>query len=248
MFSATMANLSAQFNVKSAILTKDVYQSLFRRNAGEHELLVVGWITTFLIGGATTLIAAIMATSGQSVFQIMLTFNTLMSLAYGPPALLGLVVRRTPPWSGLASFATGLILGILGAFVYHWSLIQQVAIIIPSSFGVFFLTALFDRGETPARARLFTNLNTPVDVATELKDSADFTAPVFRFLSRTISSIGLLSLVLLFTVPPNQRGTVLWFAALTVAVGGGLWFVRGAADREKAALDGHGVASTAHVK
>ncbi len=91
------------------------------------------------------MIAAIMAASGQSVFQIMLTFNTLMSLAYGPPALLGLVVRRTPPWSGLASFATGLILGILGAFVYHWSLIQQVAIIIPSSFGVFFLTMLFDR-------------------------------------------------------------------------------------------------------
>lgn len=248
MFSATMANLSAQFNVKSAILTKDIYQSLFRRNAGEQELLVVGWITTFLIGGATTLIAAIMATSGQSVFEIMLTFNTLMSLAYGPPALLGLVVRRTPPWSGLASFATGLILGILGAFVYHWSLIQQVAIIIPSSFGVFFLSALFDRGETPARSLLFRNLNTPVNVAAELKDSADFTVPVFRFLSRTISSIGLLSLVLLFTVPTNQRGTVVWFATLTVAVGVGLGFVRGAANPETAMLDGNTLASAARVK
>ena len=248
MFSATMANLSAQFNVKSAILTKDVYQSLFRRNAGEHELLVVGWVTTFLIGGATTLIAAMMATSGQSVFQIMLTFNTLMSLAYGPPALLGLVVRRTPPWSGLASFTTGLTLGILGAFVYHWSLMQQVAIIIPSSFGVFFLSMLFDRSETPARALLFRNLNTPVDVATELKDSADFTVPVFRFLSRTISFIGLLSLVLLFTVPPNQRITVVWFAALTIAVGGSLWFVRGSAKPELAGLDGNALASAERVE
>src|SRR5438093_3023430 len=69
MFSATMANLSAQFNVKSGILTKDVYQSLFRKSAGEHELLVVGWVTTFLVGGATTVIAAIMAGSGQSVFK-----------------------------------------------------------------------------------------------------------------------------------------------------------------------------------
>jgi len=228
MFSATMANLSAQFNVKSAILTKDVYQSLFRSGAGERELLVVGWITTFVIGGSTTLMAAIMATSGQSVFQIMLTFNTLMSLAYGPPALLGLVVRRTPPWSGLASFVTGLILGILGAFVYHWSLIQQVAIIIPSSFGMFFVTMLLDRGDTPTRAKLFTNLKTPIDVATELKDSEDFTASVFRFLSRTICLIGLLSLLLLFTAPSNQRTTVVWFAALTLAVGGFLWFVRGA--------------------
>jgi SSS family solute:Na+ symporter len=228
MFSATMANLSAQFNFKSAILTKDVYQALFRRNAGERELLVVGWITTLLIGGATTVMAAVMAISGQSVFQVMLRFNTLISLAYGPPALLGLVVRRTPQWSGLASFASGLILGILGAFVYHWSLTQQVAIIIPSSFGIFFVTMFFDRGDTPARARLFNNLRTPVDVAKELKDSPDFTATVFRFLSRTILAIGLLSLLLLLTVPSSQRVTILWFAALTLLVGGSLWFVRGA--------------------
>jgi SSS family solute:Na+ symporter len=228
MFSATMANLSAQFNFKSAILTKDVYQALFRRGAGERELLVVGWITTLLIGGTTTVMAAVMAMSGQSVFQVMLRFNTLISLAYGPPALLGLVVRRTPQWSGLASFATGLILGILGAFVYHWSLIQQVAIIIPSSFGIFFVTMFFDRGDTPARARLFNNLRTPVDVAKELKDSPDFTAPVFRFLSRTILAIGLLSLLLLLTVPSSQRVTILWFTALTLLVGGSLWFVRGA--------------------
>jgi hypothetical protein len=248
MFSATMANLSAQFNVKSAILTKDVYQSLFRKSAGEHELLIVGWVTTLLIGGGTTAIAMIMAASGQSVFQIMLTFNTLMSLAYGPPALLGLVVRRTPPWSGLASFTTGLILGMLGAFVYHWSLIEQVAIIIPASFGVFFLTMLFDRGDSPGRALLFRNLNTPVDVATELKDSADFTVPVFRFLSRTISFIGLLSLVLLFTVPPNQRITVVWFAGLTVAVGGSLWFVRGSANSEPAGVDRNGVPIPAQLE
>jgi len=141
----------------------------------------------------------------------------------------------------LASFATGLILGMLGAFVYHWSLIQQVAIIIPASFGVFFLTMLFDGGDTPGRALLFRNLNTPVDVATELKDSADFTVPVFRFLSRTISFIGLLSLVLLFTVPPNQRITVVWFAALTVAVGASLGFVRGSANVAKPMSDNNGL-------
>jgi SSS family solute:Na+ symporter len=237
MFSATMANLSAQFNLKSAILTKDMYQELFRKQAGDRELLIVGWITTFLIGGASTLIAVIMAASGQSVFQVMLTFNTLMSLAYGPPALLGLIVRRTPPWSGLASFVTGLVLGILGAFVYHWSLIEQVAIIIPSSFGIFFLTMLFDHGDTPGRALLFRNLDTPINVGKELKDSADFTVPVFRFLSRTICGIGLLSLLLLFNVEANQRSTVIWFALLTLAVAGSLWFVRSDSPADKRVSD-----------
>jgi SSS family transporter len=229
MFSATMANLSAQFNLKSAILSKDLYQALLRKDAGDHELLIAGWVTTFFVGGATTLIAAIMAGSGQSVFQIMLTFNTIMSLAYGPPALLGLAIRRTPPWSGLASFAVGLILGILGAFHYHWSLIQQVAYIIPSSFGIFFLSMLFDRGDTPARARLFKNLNTPIDVVTDLKDSPDFTVPVFRFLSRTIACIGLLSLLLMLAAPADQRLTVLLFSGFTLLVGGSLYLVRGSA-------------------
>jgi len=44
--------------------------------------------------------------------------------------------------------------------VYNWSLLQQVAYIIPSSFGIFFLSMLFDRGDNPARALLFKNLNT----------------------------------------------------------------------------------------
>ena len=235
MFSATMANLSAQFNLKSAILTKDLYQALLRKNAGDRELLVVGWITTFLIGGATTIIATVMAASGQSVFQVMLTFNTLISLAYGPPALLGLAMRRTPPWSGLASFSVGLVLGILGAFVYHWSLIQQVAYIIPASFGIFLLSMLFDRGDTPARAQLFKNLNTPINVETELKDSPDFTVPVFRFLSRTICCIGTLSLLLLLSTPSEQRSTVLWFALLTLAGGASLYLVRGEASGKASA-------------
>jgi len=232
MFSATMANLSAQFNLKSAILSKDVYQSLIRKSATDGELLLVGWINTFLIGGTTTAIAALMAASGKSVFQIMLTFNTLISLAYGPPALLGLVIRRTPRWSGLASFMTGLVLGILGAFVFHWSLIQQVAIIIPSSFGVFFLSGLFDRGDSPGRARLFKNLNTPVDIGVELKDSPDFTVQVFRFLSRAIACIGLLSLLLLLTAPASERGTILWFAGLTITISLALWLVRRTARRQ----------------
>jgi SSS family solute:Na+ symporter len=226
MFSATMANLSAQFNLKSAILSQDVYQRLIRTSAGDRELLLVGWVTTLLVGGTTTIMAVVMAASGKSVFQIMLTFNTLISLAYGPPALLGLVVRRTPAWSGMASFLTGLLLGILGAFVFHWSLIQQVAIIIPASFAVFFVSGLFDHGDNAGRARLFKNLNTPVNVETELRDSPDFTREVFRFLSRAIACIALLSLILLFTVPSGQRATILWFAGFTLLIGVSLGFVK----------------------
>jgi Na+/proline symporter len=231
MFSSTMASLSAMFNIKSAILTKDIYQTLFRKNAGEKELLTVGWITPFLIGGLTTLIAAWMAYHGESVFSVMLTFNTLLSLAYGPPALLGLVVRRTPPWSGLITFTLGMVLGAAGAFIYQWGLMEQVAIIIPSSFGVFFVSMLFDKGDSPERARLFADLNTPINVKEELKDSPDLTPHVFRFLSRTIACIGGLSLLLLFATAGRDRITVLWFAGITLAVSLTLSSIPGRAQR-----------------
>ena len=226
MFSATMANLSANFNLKSAILSKDIYQTLFRPLASERELLIVGGSMTLLVGAATTVLAAIMASRGASIFSVMLIFNTLISLSYGPPALLGLVFRRAPQWSGIMTFATGLTLGILGGFVFNWTLIQQVAYILPSAFSVFFLSMLFDRQESPGRARLFKKLDTPIDPS-EVSDTPDFSRPVFRFLSRAVACIGLASLLLLIPNPPAARLTVLSFSAITLALAASLWFVPG---------------------
>jgi len=228
MFSATMANLSANFNLKSAILSKDIYQTLFRPSATERELLIAGVIMTLLIGSVTTLLAVIMASRGESIFGVMMTFNTLISLSYGPPALLGLVFRRTPWWSGMATFVTGLIMGMLGDFVFHWSFIQQVAFVIPPAFAVFFLSMFFDGEESIGRARLFKRLNTPVDPS-EISDAPDFSVPVFRFLARAVAGIGLASLLLLIPNPAGARVIILWFSALTLCVAGSLWLVPGVA-------------------
>jgi len=226
MFSATMANLSANFNLKSAILSKDIYQTLFRPNAGERELLFVGAMMTLVVGGLTTVLAAVMANRGESIFTVMMTFNTLISLSYGPPALLGLVFRRTPWWSGIATFATGLTLGMLGDFVFHWAFIQQIVYVLPPAFAVFFLSMFLDRQESPGRARLFNRLNTPIDPA-EFSDVPDFSRPVFRFLGRAVAGIGATSLLLLISNPPSARLTILSFSAITLAVAASLWFVPG---------------------
>ncbi len=226
MFSATMASLSANFNLKSAILSKDIYQKLFRPLAGERELLVVGAVMTLVIGGITTALAAAMAYRGESIFEVMMTFNTLISLSYGPPALLGLVFRRTPRWSGMATFVTGLVLGILGDFVFHWSFIKQIVFVVPPAFAVFFLSMLFDRSEWLGRAQLFEKLDTPIDPS-EISDTPDFSGPVFRFLSRTVACIGLASLLLLIQNPPGARMTIFSFSAITLAVAASLWFVPG---------------------
>jgi Na+/proline symporter len=230
MFSATMSSLSGLFNMHAAVISKDIYQTLFSRRAGERELMVVGWIATFGVGAAITAIAAAMAARGASIFEVMLTFNTVMSLAYGPPALLGLAVRRTPSWSGIASFAVGLALGCYGAFLAHWSLVQNVAIIIPSSVAVFLASALFaDRDATHAARRdaFFRRLDTPVDAATELGASPDPTAEVFRFLARLTAAVGVASLALVAYARPGERSTVFVYVAITLAIAAALALVRG---------------------
>jgi len=234
MFSATMSSLSGLFNLHAAVISKDIYQTLSRRKLGERELLVAGWIATFGVGACITGLAMGMAAQGQSIFSVMLTFNTIISLAYGPPALLGLVVRRTPAWSGLLTFAVGLVLGCYGAFVGHWSLVRNVLVIVPTSAVIFMATRFFDRGDEAhavRRAGLFARLDTPVDVASELKGSSDPTVEVFRFLSWATAGVGVLSLLLVLSAPPGERGAVVFYAALTLAVAAALARVgrRGAA-------------------
>ena len=167
-----------------------------------------------------------MAARGASIFEVMMTFNTLLSLCYGPPALLGLAFRRSPWWSGIATFSTALLLGIVGVFFYNWSLIQQVFIIVPASVAVFFFSFLFDRGDWPERAELFHRLQTPIEPI-EIAENPDFSRPVFRFLSRTVAGIGLASLLLMIPVAPGERSTILAFSCITLTVAVALHLVHG---------------------
>jgi len=225
MFSATMSSLSGLFNVHAAVVSKDIYQRLIAPQASERQLLVVGWAATFGVGATMTTLAMGMAAKGQSIFAVMLTFNTIISLAYGPPALLGLVVKKTPSWSGLLSFAVGLVLGCYGAFVGNWSLVRNVLIILPTSCLIFLASAFFGRDDADHVARregLFARLDTPVDGDRELQGSVDPTATVFRFLSRATAGVGVLSLVLIHWAGPGERNTVVFYSVLTLLVAAAL--------------------------
>jgi len=230
MLSSTMSNLSGVLNMHAAIISKDIFPTLFPRRAGESERLTVAWAATFGVGAAIIAIALTMAGRGRSVFSAMVTFNTVMSLAYGPPALLGLVVRRTPSWSGLAAFAVGLVLGSYGTFVLGWGVVANVLTVVPASVAVFFSSRFFPETD-PAHAgrcdELSRRLDTPVDVAAELSGSPDPTTQVFRFLSRATGLVGLLCLPLVFTAPAEERTTVIVYVAITLALAAALTLVRG---------------------
>jgi SSS family solute:Na+ symporter len=230
MLSATMSSVSGLLNMHSAIISRDIFPTLFPRRAGDSEKLAVGWASTFGVGATMIALAMTMAARGQSVFQVMLTFNTVISLAYGPPALLGLVVERTPRWSGLVSFGVALLIGCWGSFVLGWGLVANVWVVVPAATAVFLASRLVDRGEAPGRRALFQKLHTPVDRAVELAGSPDPTAEVFRFLSRATALVGGLSLLLLFFAAPGERLTVVAYVAVTLLLSCGLGLLRGTRD------------------
>jgi SSS family solute:Na+ symporter len=230
MFSATMSSLSGVLNIHASIISRDIFPTLFPRKAGEAEKLTVAWTATFAVGVVIMSIALAMAGGRHSVFGAMVTFNTVMSLAYGPPALLGLVVRRTPSWSGLAAFGVALAVGAFGSFVLGWGLVTNVLTVVPASVAVFFLSRLLpesDPAHATRRDDLFRRLDTPVNVAAELRDTYDPTTEVFRFLSRATGLIGLLCVPLAFTAPAAERATVIGYVGITLVLAVALAFVRG---------------------
>ena len=111
---------------------------------------------------------------------------------------------------------------------------MNLAIVAPFSTAVFLASMALDRPgfrSNERRKSLFTRLATPVNVNRELAGTRDQTTWVFRFLSYATGAVGLLSLLLLFGIPPADRPVVFAYSATTLIVAFGLAFIRGETPR-----------------
>jgi len=230
MLSATMSSVSGLLNVHAGIITRDIFPTLFPRHAARSESLALGWAATLGVGTIITGVAAAMARGGLSVFTVMVEVNTLMSLSYGPPALLGLVVRRTPRWSGLASFAASLAVGTYTTFVAASGLVVTVTSMVGVGVAVFLASAFVGHEDPAHRARreaFFSRLDTPVDRVLELAGVPDPTSRVFRFLGAIIGLIGVAALGLIGFAAPGERWTVVAYVGISLVLAGSLALIRG---------------------
>jgi SSS family transporter len=129
MFSATMSTLSGDYNVVASVITKDIYQRLFNKQASERRLVVVGRLATLLVGSVTVAIGVGLAASARrSLFEIMVT---LFGIFVGPmliPMLLGLLSRRVTWRSAAAGIAAGFISGLSLFFYKTFILAKQPGI------------------------------------------------------------------------------------------------------------------------
>ena len=127
--SATMSALAAEYNVLSAVCTKDIYQDLLNKSnkIAENKLLWVGRISTLIIAILCTLVGSQVDNWGGAFKFCYLALGLTSSPTYLPP-LLGIYYKKTPAWGANLAFGVGLLSGLLTEFWLHLPLLQTVLI------------------------------------------------------------------------------------------------------------------------
>jgi SSS family solute:Na+ symporter len=173
ILSATLGQASDGFNWLAATTTRDIYVPL-RKRAGfappsELHQMRVGQATMLVIGVLGIVSAIFIARTGGA-FDFGLKYYSLTGPGFMMPVALGMIYRKTPWWSGIASciaaFTAAFGLMALGAFpenTYERNIISAIS----AATLVFVISAFFYRDDDPrsAEARRFdADLRTPVPI------------------------------------------------------------------------------------
>ncbi|MBN2210053.1 MAG: hypothetical protein JW709_01540 [Sedimentisphaerales bacterium] len=93
MFSATASMVSSLLNVFAGAFTRDIYRPLFKPNAGEKHLVVVGRITTLVYGAAVLTLATLIPRLGGAE-EVVFMLVTLVIVPTVVPSVWGLFSRK----------------------------------------------------------------------------------------------------------------------------------------------------------
>lgn len=173
ILSATLGQASDGFNWLAATITRDIYVPLRRRAGlpvpGEKNQMRVGQVTMLVIGVLGIVAALFIARTGGA-FAFALKYYSLAGPGFMMPVFLGMIYRKTPWWSGMASclaaFTAAFGLMAAGAFPendYERNIISAIT----AATVVFVISAFFYRKDDPRSAevqRLDADLRTPVPV------------------------------------------------------------------------------------
>ncbi|TQV67284.1 transporter [Exilibacterium tricleocarpae] len=117
MIAATIAPMTTALNRNAGIFVRNVYPLYGHAEPSEARLLRIGKTTTLINGLLATLMALIFSTlEGIGFFDLMMLFGALLQMPLAIPALLAVVVRRTPDWAGWSTVLVGLTVSLFMQF------------------------------------------------------------------------------------------------------------------------------------
>lgn len=244
IFAATMSSMDSGLNRNAGIFVKSFYHPVLRPAASDGELVLTGKITTTLMG-VLVIFAALNFSRLEHVglFDLMLQFSSLVAIPYMIPLVLGIVMKRTPPWSGWstmflcfgASLAANLHFDaawlqrtfalaepLTKSEASYWTV--AIGLILNLSVGCawFLGTRLFwERSSASYRERVetfFAQMRTPIDFKREIGEESDSQqALVLGMLC--LGYGGFISLLALIPNPIQGRLGFLFCGGLVFAIG-----------------------------
>jgi hypothetical protein len=84
-----------------------------------------------------TILAIVFVNSQFGIFNMMQVFFTLFNIPVTVPLCFGLIFRRVPKWSAVASIGWGLLAGVAGRYLLGWDIGPQVYLALVMTFGIF---------------------------------------------------------------------------------------------------------------
>jgi solute:Na+ symporter, SSS family len=170
VLSATLGQANDAFNWLSATITRDVYARLYQRARGaapsDRQQLNVARVTMLVVGVLGILVAFEIPRFGGA-FDFALQYYSLTA-AFMMPVALGMIFRRTPWWSGIASCSAALVVAITLMLLDVWPenpFARNVLSEAVVATLVFAVSARWYRADDPKHAelrRLDADLRTPV--------------------------------------------------------------------------------------
>ncbi len=240
IFSATMSSMDSGLNRNAGIFVKNFYQSVLRPQASDRELVLTGRITTGIMG-ALVIVAALNFSRMKDLglFDLMLQFGTLVAVPYTIPLVLGVFVKKTPPWSGWSTVFFGFFVSLLttrflgpdwleatyglpplsSADRSYWTVGAGLFVNVTLGTLWFLGTTLFwKRTAAPTRDRIetfYTRMLTPIDFTGEGGESSDFRQG--RLLGMLCLAYG--AFIIALALIPNPISGRLGFVFCGVVVG-----------------------------
>lgn len=170
VLSATLGQANDAFNWLSATITRDVYAPLYTRSKGtaptDRQQLNVARLTMLIVGVLGIAVALYIPRFGGA-FDFALQYYSLVS-SFMMPVALGMIFRRTPWWSGIASCSAALVTAITLMLLNVWPenpFARNILAEATAATLVFALSARWYRADDPRHAelhRLDADLRTPV--------------------------------------------------------------------------------------
>ena len=127
MFGASADSADAALNSNAGFFVRNVYARYIAPGASDARQIVVAKIVTACFG-AITIVLGLLVNSMRSLnlFDLMQILNAMLLPPMIVPMVLGLVMKRTPDWSGWSTAMVGLLAAMAGKAAYSEDLVAHL--------------------------------------------------------------------------------------------------------------------------